>query len=96
MTAAPRDGIVSKKRREVGYIAGMDYGYIRVSSKDQREDRQRIALRERSVPEKNIYTDRQSGKDFDRPQYKRLLRNVFENEHSFRYAISCRIRIIPW
>ena len=96
MTAAPRDGIVSKKRREVGYIAGMAYGYIRVSSKDQREDRQRIALRERSVPEKNIYTDRQSGKDFDRPQYKRLLRNVFENEHSFRYAITCRIRIIPW
>lgn len=54
----------------------MDYGYIRVSSKDQREDRQRIALRERSVPEKNIYTDRQSGKDFDRPQYKRLLRKL--------------------
>lgn len=76
MTAAPRDGIVSKKRREVGYIAGMVYGYIRVSSRDQREDRQRIALRERSVPEKNIYTDRQSGKDFDRPQYKRLLRKL--------------------
>ncbi len=54
----------------------MDYGYIRVSSKDQREDRQLIALRERSVPEKNIYTDRQSGKDFDRPQYKRLLRKL--------------------
>ena len=54
----------------------MDYGYIRVSSKDQREDRQRIALRERSVPEKNIYTDRQSGKDFDRPQYKLLLRKL--------------------
>ena len=54
----------------------MAYGYIRVSSKDQREDRQRIALRERSVPEKNIYTDRQSGKDFDRPQYKRLLRKL--------------------
>lgn len=54
----------------------MDYGYIRVSSKDQREDRQRIALRERSVLEKNIYTDRQSGKDFDRPQYKLLLRKL--------------------
>ena len=76
MTAPPGDGIVSKKRREVGYIAGMDYGYIRVSSKDQREDRQLIALRERSVPEKNIYMDKQSGKDFDRPQYKRLLRKL--------------------
>ena len=54
----------------------MDYGYIRVSSKDQREDRQLIALRERSVPEKNIYMDKQSGKDFDRPQYKRLLRKL--------------------
>lgn len=49
------------------------YGYIRVSSTDQNEDRQLIALREKKVPPKNIYTDKQSGKDFDRPQYKRMV-----------------------
>lgn len=43
------------------------YGYVRVSTKDQNEDRQMIALHEVSVPEKNIYLDKQSGKDFDRP-----------------------------
>ena len=49
------------------------YGYIRVSSTDQNEDRQLIALREQGVSEKNIYTDKQSGKDFNRPQYKKLV-----------------------
>ena len=43
------------------------YGYIRVSSTDQCEDRQLIALREAGVPDANIYIDKQSGKDFDRP-----------------------------
>ena len=52
------------------------YGYIRVSSRDQNEDRQLIALKEVGVPEKNIYLDKQSGKDFDRPQYKKLLRKL--------------------
>ena len=56
------------------------YGYIRVSSKDQNEDRQRIALQELAVPEKNIYMDKQSGKDFDRPQYKRLLRKMKKDD----------------
>ena len=50
------------------------YGYMRVSSKEQNEDRQKLALIEVGVPEKQIYMDKQSGKDFDRPQYKRLLR----------------------
>lgn len=50
------------------------YGYIRVSSTDQNEDRQLISLRGMEVPEKNIYIDKQSGKDFNRPQYKRLVR----------------------
>lgn len=50
------------------------YGYIRVSSTDQCEDRQCIALREAGVPDTNIYIDKQSGKDFDRPAYKRLVR----------------------
>lgn len=52
------------------------YGYIRVSSRDQNENRQMIALREVGVPEKNIYLDKQSGKDFKRLQYKKLLRKM--------------------
>ena len=46
------------------------YGYVRVSSTDQNEDRQMIALREVGVPEKNIFMDKQSGKDFDRPNFR--------------------------
>jgi len=52
------------------------YGYIRVSSKDQNEDRQRIAMQEAGVPERNIFIDKQSGKDFERPGYKRVLRKL--------------------
>ncbi len=52
------------------------YGYVRVSSKDQNEDRQMIALREVGVSEKNIFVDKQSGKDFNRPKYKRLLKRL--------------------
>jgi len=50
------------------------YGYIRVSSKDQCEDRQRIALQNFPVPSQNIFIDKLSGKDFNRPQYRRLIR----------------------
>lgn len=56
------------------------YGYIRVSTREQNEDRQLIALREMSIPEKNIFLDKQSGKDFDRPQYKRLLRKLRKDD----------------
>ena len=52
------------------------YGYVRVSSRDQNEDRQLIALKEVGIPEKCIYLDKQSGKDFNRPQYKKLLRKM--------------------
>ena len=55
---------------------GKVYGYVRVSSREQNEDRQIIAMREMQVPEENIYIDKQSGKDFNRPQYKRLVRRV--------------------
>ena len=55
------------------------YGYMQVSSKEQNEDRQKIALTEMGVPENNIYMDKQSGKDFERTQYKRLLRKLNEN-----------------
>ena len=56
------------------------YGYIRVSTKEQNEDRQVFALREAGVPEKNIYTEKRSGKDFDLPQYKKLLRKMKKND----------------
>jgi len=52
------------------------YGYVRVSSNDQNEDRQIIALRERLVPPKNIYIDKMSGKDFNRPQYAKLQKKL--------------------
>ena len=52
------------------------YGYIRVSTKEQNEDRQFIALRGAGVPEGNIFLDKQSGKDFERPQYKRLVKKL--------------------
>ena len=52
------------------------YGYIRVSSRDQNEDRQRIAMRDAGVEDARIYMDKQSGKDFDRPGYRRLLKKL--------------------
>lgn len=56
------------------------YGYIRVSSREQNEDRQRIALREVGVAEKDLYLDKQSGKDFERPQYKNLLHRLKKDD----------------
>lgn len=61
-------------------LMGNIYGYVRVSSKDQNEDRQVITMRDMQIPEENIFIDKQSGKDFNRPQYKRLLRKVKEND----------------
>ena len=52
------------------------YGYMRVSSREQNEDRQRIALLEMGVPEKNIFIDKLSGKNFERPQYKKLVKRL--------------------
>lgn len=52
------------------------YGYVRVSSTDQNEDRQLVAMIGANIPQKNIYTDKQSGKDFERPQYKKLVRRL--------------------
>ena len=56
------------------------YGYIRVSSKDQKEDRQQIALNEVGVNLQNIYVDKQSGKDFNRPKYKKMLRKLKKDD----------------
>ena len=65
----------------------MIYGYVRVSTKDQNEDRQIIALKEMGVPEGNIYMDKLSGKDFERPQYKKLLRKLNEDSVLFIKSI---------
>ena len=54
----------------------MTYGYIRVSSREQNLERQRIAMERSGVPERFVYADMQSGKDFDRPAYRRLVRRL--------------------
>ena len=69
------------------------YGYMRCSSREQNEDRQLIALKEMGVPEKQIYMDKQSGKDFNRPQYKRLLRKLDNNSVLFGLLQKKRVRI---
>ena len=60
--------------------AGCVYGYVRVSSADQNEERQRIAMAQEGLKEKDIFMDKQSGKDFDRPQYKKLLRKIKKDD----------------
>lgn len=57
-------------------MTGNIYGYIRVSSTDQNDARQWIAMKGKAVPKQNIYLDKQSGKDFNRPQYKRMLKKL--------------------
>ena len=52
------------------------YGYVRVSSIDQNEDRQIICMSDNNVPKGNVYVDKQSGKDFERPQYKKLVKKL--------------------
>ena len=52
------------------------YGYVRVSSIDQNEDRQMIAMSDNNVQKSNVYIDKQSGKDFERPQYKKLVKKL--------------------
>lgn len=63
------------------------YGYVRVSSAEQNEDRQTKALREAAVPEQNIFGDKQSGKDFERPNYKRLVQRLREGDTLYVLSI---------
>ena len=58
----------------------MDYGYARVSTKEQNEQRQIIALTQFGLSEKCIYVDKQSGRDFERPQYRRLVRKLKDGD----------------
>ena len=62
------------------------YGYVRVSSIDQNEDRQIIVMDENNVPKCNVYIDKQSGKDFERPQYKKLVKKL--NAGDLLYILS--------
>ena len=57
-----------------------DYGYIRVSSKDQNEDRQLLAMQGLNIPEQNLFIDKQSGKDFHRPAYKRMVKRMKKDD----------------
>ena len=59
---------------------GTMYGYARVSTREQKEDRQMLALKSQRVPRKNIYLDKQSGQDFERPMYKRMLKRMKEDD----------------
>ena len=65
----------------------MVYGYVRVSTREQNEDRQFIALRQQGVPEENIFTDKQSGKDFLRPGYLNLVEMLEKNDVVFVKSI---------
>ena len=68
-------------------MENQSYGYIRVSSRDQREDRQVIAMREAGVPEKNLFMDKQSGKDFERKGYRRLVKKLKPGDTLFVKSI---------
>lgn len=67
-------------------MSNTSYGYVRVSSQDQNEDRQLIEMERVGIPSNNIYIDKQSGKDFDRPKYQKLLRRM--NEGDVLYILS--------
>ncbi|GAA6504810.1 recombinase family protein [Agathobaculum butyriciproducens] len=56
------------------------YAYVRVSTREQNEDRQLIAMNELQVPKKNIFIDKQSGKDFERPRYKKLIKRLKKDD----------------
>lgn len=62
------------------------YGYMRVSTKEQNEDRQRLSLHEKGIPDKNIFIDKLSGRDFVRPEYKKLLQKL--DDHSVLFVKS--------
>ena len=63
------------------------YGYARVSTREQNDERQIIALKSMGVPEQNIYVDKQSGKNFERPKYKELLKKLDKNSVLFIKSI---------
>ena len=69
---------MQEERREGDTIA--IYGYIRVSTREQNEDRQLLALRAAAIPEGHLFLDKQSGKDFERPSYRKLVRKLKQGD----------------
>lgn len=65
----------------------MTYGYVRVSSKDQNEARQVISMQEAAIEKNRIYVDKQSGKDFDRPAYRKLMKKLRRGDVLFIKSI---------
>lgn len=63
------------------------YGYARVSTKEQNEGRQLTAMQELQIPEKNVFVDKQSGKNFERPMYKKMIRKLKKNDLLFVKSI---------
>lgn len=63
------------------------YAYIRVSSQDQNEGRQLLAMRQLHIPENNIYIDKQSGRDFERPNYRRMMKQLRNGDTLFILSI---------
>ena len=70
------EGVGKKGGSSVGNL----YGYIRVSTREQNEDRQILALKELAIPKKNLFMDKQSGKDFKRPQYRKMVRKLKKDD----------------
>lgn len=66
---------------------GNVYGYIRVSTKDQNEDRQILAMESLSIPDKHLFIEKQSGKDFSRPQYQKMLRKLKKDDRLYIKSI---------
>ena len=75
--------VPKKMQQETGSV----FGYVRVSSADQNEDRQLVAMREKGVKPSNIYMDKQSGKDFKRPMYNRMVKRLREDDVIFVKSI---------
>ena len=65
----------------------MEYGYVRVSGKSQNEERQLYAMEKAGIARERLYIDKQSGKDFNRPEYQRLLRKLREGDALFVQSI---------
>ena len=71
------EGVTQRRKPQMNETT---YGYMRVSTREQNEDRQRIAMLEYGVPEKNLYLDKQSGKDFERPGYRTLVAKLKDGD----------------
>ena len=75
------------KNGKTEHRGGRQYGYVRVSSREQNEARQLAAMQKAGIPAENVFSDKQSGRNFDRPQYKRLLRRLRGGDTLFVHSI---------